>query len=49
MATPSATLNAPKSIDDLKQLLRDDFKVKVAGQPSSCQLRKPDVHILLQA
>ncbi|KAG1739399.1 glutamine synthetase guanido kinase [Suillus paluster] len=30
MATTSATLGAPKSIDDLKRLLRDDFKVKVA-------------------
>ncbi|OAX35814.1 glutamine synthetase/guanido kinase [Rhizopogon vinicolor AM-OR11-026] len=32
MATiPNATSGAPKSIDDLKQLLRDDVKVKVAG------------------
>lgn len=31
MATASATTGAPRSIDDLKQLLRDDVKVKVAG------------------
>lgn len=31
MATTSATPGAPRSIDDLKQLLCDDVKVKVAG------------------
>ena len=31
MATTSSTPGAPKSIDDLKLLLNEDVKVKVAG------------------
>lgn len=27
----SATKNAPKTIEELKELLKDDLKVKVAG------------------
>lgn len=29
------TDNAPKTLDDLKQLLKDDIKVKVAGKSQS--------------
>lgn len=32
MAGGIATANAPKSLDDLKTLLKNDIKVKVAGQ-----------------
>lgn len=32
MAPPASTKLAPKSVDDLKGLLEDDIKVKVAGE-----------------
>jgi hypothetical protein len=31
--TPSPTRNAPQSLDDLKEALQHDIKVKVAGMP----------------